>query len=210
MEIVQDVYDIPADIVTKLATGEYRRIGSVIRYAVGPNKGQIVKHLKPVDLEKTEQVQGIGVKALQFVKQHKKETIITATGAVAISIGVWVFNKIKNKESKVVTEFRATLKVYIEAIRKGNMDLDKINDLTEALERLKKHKDYEKINIQLTTDELEVLVNRIYEYTVKLANDNQFELVQEELHVSNEKNTDVIINLQTYLKTQKRIFEASA
>lgn len=210
MEIVQDVYDIPADIVTKLATGEYRRIGSVIRYAVGPNKGQIVKHLKPVDLEKTEQVQGIGVKALQFVKQHKKETIITATGAVAISIGVWVFNKIKNKESKVVTEFRATLKVYIEAIRKGNMDLDKINDLTEALERLKKHKDYEKINIQLTTDELEVLVNRIYEYTVKLANDNRFELVQEELHVSNEKNTDVIINLQTYLKTQKRIFEASA
>lgn len=210
MEIVQDVYDIPADIVTKLVTGEYRRIGSVIRYAVGPNKGQIVKHLKPVDLEKTEQVQGIGVKALQFVKQHKKETIITATGAVAISIGVWVFNKIKNKESKVVTEFRATLKVYIEAIRKGNMDLDKINDLTEALERLKKHKDYEKINIQLTTDELEVLVNRIYEYTVKLANDNQFELVQEELHVSNEKNTDVIINLQTYLKTQKRIFEASA
>lgn len=161
-------------------------------------------------MEKTEQVQGIGVKALQFVKQHKKETIITATGAVAISIGVWVFNKIKNKESKVVTEFRATLKVYIEAIRKGNMDLDKINDLTEALERLKKHKDYEKINIQLTTDELEVLVNRIYEYTVKLANDNQFELVQEELHVSNEKNTDVIINLQTYLKTQKRIFEASA
>lgn len=73
-----------------------------------------------------------------------------------------------------------------------------------------KHKDYEKINIQLTTDELEVLVNRIYEYTVKLVNDNQFELVQEELHVSNEKNTYVIINLQTYLKTQKRIFEASA
>lgn len=210
MEIVQDVYDIPADIVTKLATGEYRRIGSVIRYAVGPNKGQIVKHLKPVDLERAEQVQGIGVKALQFVKQHKKGTIITATGAVAISIGVWVFNKIKNKESKVVTEFRATLKVYIEAIRKGNMDLDKINDLTEALERLKKHKDYEKINIQLTTDELEVLVNRIYEYTVKLANDNQFELAQEELHISNEKNTDVIINLQTYLKAQKRIFEASA
>ena len=210
MEIVQDVYDIPTDIVTKLATGEYRRIGSVIRYAVGPNKGQIVKHLKPVDLEKAEQVQGIGVKALQFIKQHKKGTIITATGAVAISIGVWAFNKIKNKESKVVTEFRATLKVYIEAIRKGNMDLDKINDLTEALERLKKHKDYEKINIQLTTDELEVFVNRIYEYTVKLANDNKFELAQEELHIANEKKTDVIINLQTYLKAQKRIFEASA
>lgn len=210
MKIVQDVYDIPADIVTKLATGEYRRIGSVIRYAIGPNKGQIVKHLKPVDLKTAEQAQGLGFKALQFVKQHKKGTIITATGAVAISIGVWTYNKVRNKEPKVVTEFRAALKVYIEAIRKGNMDLDKINDLMDALEKLKQNKDYEKINIQFTTDELEVLVGRIYKYTIKLANDNQVELEEEELHIPNEKNAGAIINLQTYLNFQKRIFEATA
>ena len=38
MAVVQEAFDIPADIMTKLLTGEYRRIGGVVRYAVGPNK----------------------------------------------------------------------------------------------------------------------------------------------------------------------------
>lgn len=76
MAIAQDAYFIPDDIATGLATGIYRRIGSVVRWATGPNKGQIVKHLKPIDLPAAEQVQGVGAKALQFVKQHKKGTII--------------------------------------------------------------------------------------------------------------------------------------
>lgn len=48
MAIAQDAFFIPDDIATGLATGLYRRIGSVVRYAVGPNKGQIVKHLQPL------------------------------------------------------------------------------------------------------------------------------------------------------------------
>lgn len=51
MANVQDAYDLTDDILMKILTGEYRRIGSVIRYATGPNKGQIVKHLKPVRME---------------------------------------------------------------------------------------------------------------------------------------------------------------
>ena len=42
MAIVQDTFFIPDDIATGLATGLYRRFGGVIRYAAGPNKGQIV------------------------------------------------------------------------------------------------------------------------------------------------------------------------
>jgi hypothetical protein len=53
MAIVQEAFDIPSDIMTKLLTGEYRRIGGVVRYATGPKKGQIVKHLDPVDLKKS-------------------------------------------------------------------------------------------------------------------------------------------------------------
>ena len=76
MAVVQDAFFIPDDIATGLATGLYRRIGSVVRYATGPNKGRIVKHLDPVNLKAAEQAQGIGVKALQFVKQHKKEQLL--------------------------------------------------------------------------------------------------------------------------------------
>ena len=210
MAIAQDAFFIPDDIATGLATGLYRRIGSVVRYAIGPNKGQIVKHLQPIDLKAAEQAQGVGAKALQFVKEHKKGTIIVAVGAAAIGGGVWIYNKVKNHEPKVVTEFRAALRVYIDAIREGNMDVDKINGLMVALEKLKEHKDYEKISIQLTAEDLEVLVGRIYEYTLKLAKDNEVELTDEELRISKVKNTGTIINLQNCLKAQKRIFEAAA
>ena len=75
-----------------------------------------------------------------------------------------------------------------------------------ALEELKKHKNYDKIIIQLITEELEVLVGRIYDYTIKLAEDNAVELSDDELNLDN----GAIINLQFYLKAQKRIFEAAA
>lgn len=208
MAVVQDAFFIPDDIATGLATGLYRRIGSVVRYATGPNNGRIVKHLDPVNLKAVEQARGIGVKTLQFVKQHKKGTIITVVSAAAIGTGLVIYNKIKNHEPKVLMKFRVALRAYIEAIRKGNMDIDKINDLMECLGALKEYKDYDKIRIQLTTEELEVLVGRIYDYTVKLAKDNDVELSDEDLLQKN--NSDTIINLEMYLKAQKRIFSAVA
>lgn len=206
MAIVQEAFDIPADIMTKLLTGEYRRIGGVVRYAVGPNKGQIIKHLKPVDLKAAEQVQGIGAKALQFAENNKKALIIVGIGTGIAVVGAGIYHKVKNREPEVVTEFRVALKEYINAIRTGKLDMDVINNLMTALEELKKHKDYEKISIQLSTEELDVLVNRIYEYTIKLAKDNSVELTGEEQGASG----SAIINLQKYLNTQKRIFETAA
>ena len=210
MPVVQDAFYIPDDIATGLATGLYRSIGSVVRYAVGPNKGQIVKHLKPIDLKVAEEAQGIGVKALQFVKEHKKGTIITVAAAAIVGTGAFVYSKVKNHEPKVVTEFRTALRVYIDAIREGNMDIDIINNTMGALEELKQHKNYEKISIQLATEDLEVLVGRVYEYTIKLAKDNDVELPEDELRASHAKTVGTIINLQNYLKAQKRIFEATA
>lgn len=210
MPVVQDAFYIPDDIATGLATGLYRRIGSVVRYAVGPNKGQIVKHLKPIDLKVAEEAQGIGVKALQFVKEHKKGTIITVATAAVVGTGAVVYSKVKNHEPKVVTEFRTALRVYTDAIREGNMDIDIINNTMDALEELKQHKNYEKISIQLATEDLEILVGRIYEYTIKLAKDNDVELPEDELRTSHEKTVGTIINLQNYLKAQKKIFEATA
>ncbi|MDJ0304680.1 hypothetical protein [Dehalobacter sp.] len=209
MAIVQEAFDIPTDIMTRILTGEYRRIGGVVRYAVGPQKGQIVKHLKPIDLPAAEQVQGLGAKALHFAKNNKKVLIIVGAGAGAVALGTGIYYKIKTHEPAVVAEFRASLKAYINALREGKLDVDEINALMRSLEELKKHKDYKKISIQLSTEELGVLVNRIYEYTIKLAKDNSVELTDEERSADQEKN-NAILNLQRYLKTQKRIFETAA
>ena len=210
MAIAQDAFFIPDAIATGLATGLYRRIGSVVRYAVGPNKGQIVKHLQPIDLKAAEQAQGLGAKAIQFVANHKKGVGIAAIGVAVVGAGVWGYTAWKNHEPKVLKEFRAALKVYIEAIRSGDMSVEKIDNLMVALEELKKHKNYDKISIQLTTEELEVLVGRIYEYTIKLAKDNNVELTDDEMNASGKQSKGAIIDLQQYLKTQKRIFEAAA
>lgn len=210
MAVVQDAFFIPDDIATGLATGLYRRIGSVVRYATGPNKGRIVKHLDPVNLKPAGQAQGIIVRALQFVKQHKKETIITVASAATVGTGLVIYNKVKNREPKVLTEFRMSLRAYIEAIRKGSMDIDKINDLMKCLSALKEYKDYDKISIQLTTEELEVLVGRIYDYTVKLAKDNDVELSDTDIGIIEKNSGSTISNLENYLNAQKHIFEKVA
>lgn len=73
MAVVTESFDIPMDIMTKLATGEYRRIGGVVRVAIGPNKGRIVKHLEPVKMEQADQIQKVGSKIMQVAKNRKKE-----------------------------------------------------------------------------------------------------------------------------------------
>ena len=78
-----------------------------------------------------------------------------------------------------------------------------------SLEEIKKYKDYEKISIQLSTEELDILVNRIYEYSIKLAKVNFVELSEEE-RVVEQGNSNTIVNLQRCLQTQKRIFEEAA
>lgn len=205
MAIVQDAYYIPDDIATGLATGLYRRIGSVVRYAIGPNKGQIVKHLEPLELQLPKHARGLGYKAIEFMQHHKKGVVVTA-GMAVLGAGVWGYTKWKKREPKALAKFRGALKVYIDAIRNGNMDISKINDLMISLDEMKVHKDYEKISIQLTAEELEVLVNRIHDYTVKLALDNSVSLKEDELNM----NGGAIITLQSYLKVQKKIFEDAA
>lgn len=206
MAVIQEAFDIPADIMTKLLTGEYRRIGGVVRYAVGPHKGQIVKHLKPVDMKAAEQAQGVGAQIMKFTKKNKKGLISGAAVAGAATVGSIIYHKVKNRELAVVAQFRAALRTYIDEIRKGNLELETIETLMAALDKLKAHKDYEQFKIELSTEDLNVLVSRIYDYTIRLAENNQVELTEQE----RSKTDNSIINLQNYLRTQKRIFEETA
>lgn len=208
MPVVQDSFFIPDDLAVGLATGLYKRFGSVIRYASGPNKGQIVKHLKPVSLNTANEMQG--TKMLRFVRKYKKEFTLAAIGVAAIGAGVLAYNTVKNQEPKEVIEFRTALQVYIDAIRSGNMNIDIINRLMTTLENLKNCKDYKNVNVLLNAEELEVLIGYIYAYTVKLAKDNGAEPPAEELNTVKINFPDSIINLQNYLNTQKTIFEETA
>lgn len=207
MAVVTESFDIPMDIMTKLATGEYRRIGGVVRVAIGPNKGRIVKHLEPVKMEQADQIQKVGSKIMQVAKNRKKELIIIgALVTGAITVGGVVYHKIKSREPEVVQNYHAALRDYIDDVRSGKLSMESINCLMDSLEELKQNNNYEKIKIELTTEELSVLVNRIYEYTIKLAKDNSVDLADDELSSSD----NILLNLQKYLLAQKHIFELAA
>lgn len=208
MAIVQEAFEIPTDIMAKIVLGDYRRMGGIVRHAVGPQKGQIVKHLKPVNLAAEEQAQNLGAKALRIAKNNKKALVIVGVGTGVAAAVAGAYHLIKNHEPKVVIEFKASLRAYINAIRIGNLSLDEINNMTKSLEELKTHKNYEKISILLSAEEWSAFVNRIHEYTLKLAKDNCFELAAEEC--GNQASDNTIINLQRYLKMQKRIFVDAA
>lgn len=72
-----------------------------------------------------------------------------------------------------------------------------------ALNELKQHKDYEKFSIALSTEDLDALVNRIYDYTIQLARNNEIELTEKERTYTDNS----VVNLQKYLEIQRRIFE---
>ena len=205
MAVVTESFDIPMDIMTKLATGEYRRIGGVVRVAIGPNKGRM-KHLEPVKMEQADQIQKVGSKIMQVAKNRKKELIIGALVTGAITVGGVVYHKIKSREPEVVQNYHAALRDYIDDVRSGKLSMESINCLMDSLEELKQNNNYEKIKIELTTEELSVLVNRIYEYTIKLAKDNSVDLADDELSSSD----NILLNLQKYLLAQKHIFELAA
>lgn len=206
MAVVTESFDIPMDIMTKLATGEYRRIGGVVRIAIGPNKGRIVKHLEPVKMEQADQIQKVGSKIMQVAKNRKKELIIGALVTGTITVGGVVYHKIKSRQPEVVQNYHAALRDYIDDVRSGKLSMESINCLMDSLEELKQNNNYEKIKIELTTEELSVLVNRIYEYTIKLAKDNSVDLADDELSSSD----NILLNLQKYLLAQKHIFELAA
>lgn len=209
MPVVQEIFDIPVDIAAKILTGDYIRMGGVVRYAVGPKKGQIVKHLKPIDLKPNEQMKNMGVKAIQFAKNNKKVIAVVGVCAGVAVAGAGVYQKLKNTEPKVVTEFRKALKEYINAIRSASLNEEIINKMADALDKLKKHKNYEKIQFQLSVEELNTLVNRIFEYTQRLAKDNEIELSDID-NASPDIMEDSIITLQRYLAIQKHIFQEAA
>lgn len=206
MAIVQESFDIPTDIMEKIKTGEYKRVGGVVRYADGSRKGQIVKHLEPINKSIAKQSKSLGVKARQYVENNKKAFILLGASTGIALAGSGIYYKVKNHEPRVIVDFRLSLRSYLDAIRKGNLNLDEINNLMDSLETMKTHKNYEQFNFRLSSGDLSILVNLIHEYTAKLAQDNSVEIKSEALSTMHSSD-NAIIYLKQYLEAQKHIFE---
>ena len=206
MPVVQDAFYIPPEIYDGLLKGIYRRFGSVVRYATGPKKGQIYKHLDPAPTRRADEAVGLLEKAAKFAKNNKTGILIGGVAVIVVGGCTALYFGIKNREPAEMKDFEIALAVYIEAIRKGNMDLDTIETLMTALEAMRQHKKFSQFSLTLSARDIDALVVYINKYTMKLAEENGYAWAEDEIDNSN----GPILNLQKYLMVQKEIFRAAA
>lgn len=205
MSIQQFAYYIPKDIEIGIAKGLYKCFGTVVRDA---NTGAIVKHLKAVEVPKEKKTTSAVV---QVIKSHPVATagigIAVATGGAltAYAVKKKKEDEYKKNSPECVVKFEKSLKAYLKALRKGNLDEKTIDRLMIDLQAIKDEDAEEKISFELSTAELKQLVNMIYDYTKKLAKVNDVKLEKFKQHSPNS-----IDNLHAYLEVQKRIFTEAA
>lgn len=211
MAVVQQAFYVPPEIAKMVAKGDYRIYGGVVRWAVGKNKGRIVKHLKPVDVQKAEAAKGVAAKAADVIKHNKVGAIAVGVGAAAVVGGGIAYKAVANKRrQKVETEeiraFKKTLDRYLTAIQKGNMTEELIDEMSKALADLKMFSlAADRIKVEITLEQLSDVIKTINDYTHELARNNNYDLDKEEIG-----DNDKFLDFQKCLMAQKRIFEEAA
>jgi hypothetical protein len=187
---------IPEDIWAGLSSGELIRSGSVVRDRLG----RINAHLKegPIAKDKNYKYIAIGLGVV---------AVVALSGLLLVTI-----KSSKNKKNaelkapKCVVDFNNAFYSYLEAVRNGSLDIDTITRFISVLNEIKVNHDSGKINIDFSTEQLNTVVNLVYDYTKKLAELNSVELNGLEEPVSASADNAIVILLR-YLELQKQIFE---
>lgn len=196
MPIVQVAYDVPMDVYKGLLDGSLKRMGSV---AIRDGKG-IVKHVKEVEVLKD-----IPKPRLADVLAENKLAVI-GIGAVTIVGGVataLITDAIEEKRK--MRKLPKCFERYLDELQEGDLDVFTINEVINFLEDWDEKKEKE-VGVKLTNQQWDALMNIVYDYTKKLSKANHYSTRRLRKPFVSKKETKVI-KLQSYLDTQKRIFE---
>ncbi len=207
MVIVDIAVAMPKQIAERVASGEYVRIGSVVRDLAG----RVVAHLPEASLpEDAQEAAGSIAKAL---KDPKVIAIGLGLAALAATAGVAGFILGKKKQAaepkrpKSVENCIASLRDYFEAVQNGRLDVKTIHRLNSDLDAVNKESGSGRIEI--FADQFEVLIAIVADHTWKLAEANSVDL-SEVLEQIPQLGDSKIANLQRHLKVQEEILRRSA
>lgn len=209
MPVINVPFYVEDEIAERLACGIYKlHDGGVVRWAVGPKKGQIVKHLKRADLQQSDGVNKVLVKAAEFAKANKKLVIMGATAAIGIAAAGAAYHAINKREPKELEAFQSALREYLEAARNQRLSVEVIEHLEASIEELKSCKDFEKIRLELSAQDLATLVNEISRYTANFAEANSVEAAESLKQA--EASGDSLFHLAECLDVQKQVLRRAA
>ncbi len=206
--IRQSTFLIPIELEAGLRSGDLIQWGGIVRNQAG----QIVKHLKEIDLPPADEKAGATV-----VKMFKNPKVIIGSivvGALATGAAVAATAR-KRKQSagrgvpEPLANYNAALAAYLEAVREGRLDADIIDRLISALDLAMTFSEADgNITLDFSSRQAQMLVKLVLDSTRQLAEENSLEL--DELHDQELPPQANVIDLRRHLEVQLKIFGGAA
>lgn len=207
--VAQVPLEIPDEILPRLLTGEYRRVGGVVR----DQSGRLVKLLDDASaINEGEEAAKAGIgKALS-----NRTVVGIGLGLIAIAAtagGAAYRAKRRTKPAELelptsVENYGDSLLAYLEAARRGSLDAEIIDGLIADLDAIAAEVDNGTSTIELRPEQSDVLVGLVAGHTRRLAEANG----RETSSLPEPANTQgaTIIDLRPYLEAQRDIFSQTA
>ena len=206
--VVQPLIEIPDKFIPGLTIGKYTREGSII----SNQQGKIVKHLKEIH-NSDNSASLVNTATASNTLKNSLIGIGVIVGVSALTLGAYkVYQKFRAKkqdedQEEIISDgFNISLDKYINAIKDRNLSLDILEEFIWNMNFIKENYENNQIEITISIQQLEELVNLIYNYTIKLAevNNINYTLIKEK----KEKNRDHFLeNITYFLNFQKEIFK---
>lgn len=149
------------------------------------------------------------VKAIDFIRVHKKGTVIVSGiliigSAVAGAIGYIATRDKRNLEK----QFAQNLQTYLDAAKDGKLTVEILDNLINSLDELSNDNPSKAVNLKIMPSQFSDLIQTIFDYTICLAEANNISptLISKPKILKEKSYSD----LQYYLNMQKNIFEQAA
>lgn len=210
--IQQVAFEVPAEIALGLAAGKYIQWGGVVR----DGAGHIVKHLKPADVQNgANKALQIADQAAQLAKQNKKVAIaaLAVAGVAAVGGGIYAgmthvrHGKEEAMRKRCMADFNAAFSEYLKALGDGELTVEKIDRLEDAIAALNDGK--EGFTVEIKGDQFEDIVKSVRDYTNRLSKANGQKTSSVILGLFEKKPNDVE-GLRECLSTQREILLRAA
>ena len=194
MAIIQTGLEVSDELLEKINSGEYIRYAGVVR----DKAGHLVKYLPEV---KTQSTKG------------GKIIIVSAILGVGTAIGIGIEKVIEKKRRKKKEQleinpllfeiYDTSIKNYIESIEKKKLDSNTIIDLLKIIRTLKSLIQGKSGILIIDLDKTNLLFDCIYDYTLKLASENKYNIDFEDM-----KEIPTFEKIELCLNHQLKIFES--
>lgn len=203
--IQQVAFEVPAEIAVGLASGKYVQWGGVVR----DGAGHIVRHLKPADVQNgANKALRIANQAVQLAKQNKKDAIaaLAVAGVAAVGGGVYAgvtrvrHSKEDAMRKKRMADFSSAFSEYLKALGEGELTIETIDRLEDAIAALNDGK--EDFTVEIQGEQFEDIVKSVRDYTDRLSKANGGKTSNAVLKLFEKKPNDVE-GLRECLNTQR-------